>query len=233
MKLQELYSHTSLEQGMIYLADSIKQHNAKFYNQEIETWINQTNYISREQKAIEFKRSGNFTGAINIYNQLFESKPHFSRIHYSAFKTLAAARQIKEAYQAIQLWCLAIVPNVVFENLERFVNPASNTVLCGRRNSELYQHLYLWSATIPEAMYHLGTCKMIIYGMLDEQATRAYFASLAGQIVPILHDMEHAKSLGIHTASELPWLAISNVVDGEVWNYIVSATFYALRYYAY
>lgn len=69
MKLQELYSHTSLEQGMIYIADSIKQHNAKLYNQEIETWINQTNYINREQKAIELKRSGNFTGAINIYNR--------------------------------------------------------------------------------------------------------------------------------------------------------------------
>lgn len=231
MKISTLYSQSSLEQGMSEIARSIALCNGDSYNREIEDWMRQTNYLMKEQEAVALKRIGNFKGAMNIYNQLFESKPHLSRLHYSAFKTLAAAGQMEEACQAIPLWCLAIVPDLVFPYLDRFFNPNSNLVMDARRNPEVCQYLYLWPINIADAMYHLGTSKMIASGMLTQQGSRAYSASLAGQYAPIEHSMEQARNFGVDTAAKLPWMAISNIIKGKTWDLIISATFYVVRYH--
>jgi hypothetical protein len=232
MKLSTLYAQTSLEQGMSEIARSIASCNGDAYNRETEDWMRQSNYLIKEQEAVALKRIGDFKGAMNIYNNFFESRPHLSRLHYSAFKTLAAAGQMKEAYQAIQLWCLAIVPDLVFPNLERFFDPNSNPVMDASRNSEVCQHLYLWPINVADAMYHLGSSKMIASGMLTQQGSRAYSASLAGQYTPIEHSMEQARNLGVNTAAQLPWMAISKSIKGRTWDLIISATFYAVRYHS-
>jgi len=76
MKLSTLYAQTSLEQGMSEIAQSIASCNGDAYNLETEDWMRQSNYLIKEQEAVALKRIGDFKGAMNIYNNFFESRPH-------------------------------------------------------------------------------------------------------------------------------------------------------------
>jgi len=44
--------------------------------------------------------------------------------------------------------------------------------------------------------------------------------------------MEQARNLGVNTAAQLPWMAISKSIKGRTWDLIISATFYAVRYHS-
>jgi hypothetical protein len=234
ISLLELYSTTPLSQGMFYIAESIKQdnyclidhYNYQSYDEKLELWLEEINYEERTRYAMDLKRQGKYERAFSIYNELFQIKPWFPRTHYSAFKTLVAVHRFEEAYSAIQLWCLAIVPEVVFRHPQVSVFLEDKTKLLDvKQNLEICRFLYLWSNAVPDGMYHLGNMGMLKLEFLSPSRTLGYVKSLSGAKFSIdLQQTEKARCFGEKLAAKLPWMSISTVVEGDCWREIFTAT---------
>lgn len=232
--LIDLYSKKSLSEGMYLIASTIEKDNLccldedtdELYKDKINSWMEENSYLYQEKLAIDSKRRGNYDYALFLYDGFFEAKPWFPQTHYNAFKTLAAARQFNEAYRAIQLWCLAIIPHAVFQHPDsmRLILNQTN-ILDVKQNLGLCNSLYLWSSSIPDAMYHLGNMGMLVSGLLSPLRVSTYIESLSGgESLINFQQMEEARPYGLDLVYELPWMSISDVLGGRCWSEIFTAT---------
>jgi tetratricopeptide (TPR) repeat protein len=203
---------------------------------DLENWIKEVNYQPIEAYAIILKKDGCYDEALAFYNQLYRLRPNFSLIHYNAMKVLAASGQFQKAYRAMQLWCLANIPEkAAIRALEVPIEAIPDLGPGGVEFVSLDPfNISMWSFAVSDAMYHLGTLHTIVTGNMAEADKRAYVASVSGNGGRPTHDIKAATNLGESLVERLPWNVVYAEAKGEFWNWLkaYSMALYSFAHHA-
>lgn len=225
ISLQDLYSQLTIEQGMLFLAESIGKFQAETYNGQIKKWLDEADYDSREKEAINFKRTGKFDESLQIYNELFQENAHFERLHRSVYKTLAAAGRLEEAQRALELWCVGCIPQYAFSNKTSF------PVVFNLGDIGVHM-LSIWCSTNVNTCRHLGKIKSLTMKQMSSDEAPLYLASLRDDTPYQLYEksdlLDKGFELAFKTALFLPW----EVLEGQllldsIWKDILTKTYSA------
>ena len=213
ISLETLYSSMSLEQGMLHVATSAAQHSPSRYVQLMDQWGQEQDFASKGAIAVAAKRRGDYGEAMDMFNLLAQTCPHFFQIHNSTMKVLGAAGDVEQAFRALQLWCVAVIPE---KALRQTSSPLSISDSAMEQDWQ-FSHLAGWAIAMSKSMYHLGSLKLILSGELDPNVRQAYLSSLRGKNDKPLHDPKKAVAYGKSEAMALPWQSLQPIADSELW----------------
>lgn len=219
--LQMLYQTTSLEEGMLCIAESLTSFNPQTYLDAMQQWSQASQLQSLGAIAITAKRQGDYSKAMNIFNDLAHDGLYSSQIHHSTMKVLGASGQIATARRALQLWCVAIIPEKVFRLVARDTQATrSNT----NQGVEQLDYLAGWAIADEKSMYHLGSLQMISNNELAPHVQEAYVLTLQGKKQRLLHDPKIAVQRGKELAQTLPWRSLTPVMNTEIWQHLLTVS---------
>lgn len=217
MTLEKLYSELSLEEGMIFLADSISRHEPNSFLKEQELWKTTSSYVDKEYAGIQLKRQGKFGHAMSIYDGIFVENPHFRMLHWAAFKTLASAGRVQEALRAIQLWCVCIIPEYGLRNT---IAPFQR-----KEDARGINQFAVWATLDFGAASHIGGAYMVNTGKMSGKDSVAYLTGFAGRAQSVSHDEGRAAEIGVNLIYNMPWYVLHHHIENSaIWRHLWKAT---------
>ena len=219
LDLTTLYRSMTLSQSMLYIAESLAVFNPKTYIQTTENWLHDSDFQTLGAIAITAKRQGDYAKAIAIFDDLAQGCPYYYQIHHSSMKILGASGDLEAAFRALQLWCVATIPEKTF----RFnFSKSQRAEISDSRNVAQLPYLAGWAIAESKSMYHLGSLHMILSGELATDAADAYTRSLQGKKQQALHNPKHAIQRGKDIAQDLPWDSLISVMHTEMWQQLLA-----------